>query len=377
MSKLTKAPFFCQKCQKFTFLPLGFAQHPICSFCKTPFEHHSSQENQADERRLTAPHASLEKSSSLKEKNTSSSSKRRSKKARLSYLRIASLWLVLVLSFSIIGFFIYQAQTDEQERLSRQPEPEETYTRAASLLPFNSEQMKSLTEKLLREYCAKSLISEKTPLTHNPSENTIKMRQYYRTNPFEVLITTPRLLKLSFVSLETGNAIQSTWENPLSGKTWEVSLRCNTFEEWLLDWEEFVRYNPLSLHDFLEKSSGPLEENFRILLEKTSTEETDDTESPFYIVKVFPPSPNGEQTRPLLQKSPPLLFIEKDSPIGLTLKNYWEKLAREDVTERGIALSDPANTLRLSVRLKKIAPTEKEPSKLEITEIYHEGWASL
>ena len=192
-----------------------------------------------------------------------------------------------------------------------------------------------------------------------------------RHQNFETLaaVSSPTLdsSRWSVVNIADEKSIEAVWLNT-DGRRFDAIFR-KEGEEWLLDWEYFVRYSDMPLPYFLS-GNGDAEGEFRLLARERLAEERKNlaTISIMFYAPVF--------GRPAETGAPsPEFLIQRNSREGKLLEAAFSAAKnKKRPFDAKLANHDPEGMIRVRVKIRRSG--EKDTRAFEIVEIKACHWYS-
>lgn len=286
------------------------------------------------------------------------------------------IWGVMFLGFCGLFFIVYQLRMIERNNAQDSVvNVNQALTRQIHDDGFTLLQMKKVSVVIFSRYIQESFIDNRAAFVYRSFDSLLKMQRFYEKNPKEFFLDFPEIKVVGLVNTDTGKAIQSTWLHSGSNSIWELSLRSSDGDEWLIDWEEFVRYNPEPWSFLLSKTTEGTGV-FRVWAELLSSSKiVGGIEA--CILRLYPPHPNGSSSERVVRKSQSVdVYIPLDSPLYKKLKETRSLLDKEQRSERCIGLYDAHELMRLRLNLKKSVENSSGVSPVEVESIVGEGWNS-
>lgn len=373
--------YYCECCQTVTSVSLGLLKSAVrCSHCHEIISEERVVEGDDDLGKASEEIVALSKVSErsvYKRLNKSSVSGKQAlseKKQKLIFY--GCIWGVMFLGFGGLFFIVYQLRMIERNSAQDSVvNMDQALTRQIHDNDFTLLQMKRLSAIIFSSYIQEVSIDNRAAFVYRSFDSLLKMRRFYEKNPKEFFMDFPEMKVVGLVNTDTGKAIQSTWLHSGSNSIWELSLRSSDGDEWLIDWEEFVRYNPEPWSFLLSKTTTGTG-IFRVWAELLSSSKiVGGRES--CILRLYSPHPNGSSPERVVRKSQSVdVYIPLDSPLYRQLKETCSLLDKEQRSERCIGLYDAHELMRLRLNLKKSVEASSGVSPVEVESIVGEGWNS-
>lgn len=182
-----------------------------------------------------------------------------------------------------------------------------------------------------------------------------------------ISLPTLKTSQWSVVSIGAEKSIEGFWINE-DGRCFDTLFRKEQ-EEWLIDWEYFVRYSEMPLAVFLS-GNGDAEGEFRLLARERLAEDRKDlpTISIMFYAPVF--------GRPAETGAPsPEFLVQRNSPAGKLLEAAFAALKNKKRPFNATNLNlDPEGMIRVRVKIRRSG--EMETRAFEIVELKACHWYS-
>ena len=222
----------------------------------------------------------LENFKDIKEKSSSSNKHR---KKNISFKKISHLTIgIAVVWWLIAGLIIYSAKTIWPDKIQQKSTP--TYDSKKidnhANLALEKENLLLINRSVegcmqtLKDFFQATLPEERNQHVIQSFDSPIRIERYHNIENLN-LASPPTLehSQWSVVNIAEEKAIEATWTND-EGRRFEAIFRKQR-EEWLIDWEHFVRYSDMPLAVFLS-GNGDAEGEFRLLARERLAEERKD-----------------------------------------------------------------------------------------------------
>lgn len=201
-----------------------------------------------------------------------------------------------------------------------------------------------------------------------PISTVARMTRHQDIDNFtEVSPPMPDTSMWNIVRIGDEKTIEAIWTNP-DGRRFDAIFRKER-NEWLLDWEHFVRYSDMPLSIFLG-SDGDAEGEFRLLARERLAEERKNlpTLSIVFYAPVF-----GRPAEAVVPT--PEFLVEKNSPEGILFETAFSALKNKKRPFRAkLTNHDPDGMIRVRVKIRRSG--EKESRDFEIAELKACHWYS-
>jgi hypothetical protein len=183
----------------------------------------------------------------------------------------------------------------------------------------------------------------------------------------EISPPAPETSEWKIVSLGDEKAIETNWANA-DGRGFDAIFR-KEGNEWLIDWEHFVRYSDMPFSVFLS-GNGDAEGEFRLLARERLADERKNmsTISLMFYAPIF--------GLPADTASPsPEFLVDRNSPEGQLLKAAFSALKnKKRPFDAKLANHDPEGMIRVRVKIRRSG--EMDTRAFKITELKACHWYS-
>ena len=270
--------------------------------------------------------------------------KRRKEKNKALYI-ILGLWLVIA---AVVLFFVAGPKLqEEEEEVVATPEERAEVTRRTKHKLFLRKHQDDIL-KLVRSYLGRTSATGKIQLIDYSSELAAEFGRFYE---FETDIQVEEKVAPVFIQVREfaeGKAtpgIETIWQTSDGGII--EALAVYNGSEWVLDWEQMVRYSSESWPNF-RLGIGRQEGTFRLLARIKAV-----TDKNHHLVVFHQPRRPGDgpELSPDRTASKDV-HLAKDSALGRQFKEMWDNYSKGyRVYDSKFGVLDPNGWMRVTVRL--------------------------
>lgn len=195
------------------------------------------------------------------------------------------------------------------------------------------------------------------------------MRRYYIDNSDEVYPMTMKKEPLfwNVVFEESPGFVEVIFDG--GGRDLMEAVFVKEEDDWLLDWEHFVRYSSQNWTLFHRRAGNDEEGIFRVYAEKVS--ESQQKESPWVKIRLY--GPYSDERRRKVEVSQ-VIMIEGDDPLSAPLNYLFSDRAGESDGFSKLWTRDPKELRRVTVRLAWNEDSVTGEDRLVLKEILSHHW---